>query len=615
LPLLLEKLQAGNKDMFGVAVKTSREIPGGEVTRMLITELDKLSPARQVLLIYALGDRRDVAVLPTVLKSAANGPTEVRLAAILVLGQLGDASAVPVLVNVAVSTDTELAQAAQASLTKLVGNAVDVAVVAMLDHGTPKARATVLDIAGQRAITSAFPIILKAIDDPNEEVRLAAIKALGRTIVNPQELPILTKRLIATKSPQETTALQEALKAACNRTPDRNACAEKLVECMPQAPLAPKCFLLELLGSLGGEKALKAIATGVRDNHEEIQDTAMRCLGVWPTEDAASELLNLTKTLPDGKFKVRALRGYIRIARQMSLSADRKLAMCEESLRVAQRDEERRLVLVVLRRIPSATTLSIVTSYMANPALKDDAIAMALAISEKIIRVEPYAVAETMRKVLRAGVSDDKAARANRLLQKIKENTQVLFDGHTFNGWEGNIAKVFRIQDGAIVGGNLKAGLSQNEFLATTKEYADFELRLKFKVPGKDVNAGVQFRSRRVPNSSEMIGYQADLGPAGIWGPKAFWGDLYDESRRNRKLVEANQAELSNVFNPQEWSEYRIRCECRRIQIWINDHQTVDYTEPDEKIEQKGFIGLQIHAGPPSEAWYKDIVIIPLSLP
>ena len=39
---------------------------------------------------------------------------------------------------------------------------------------------------------------------------------------------------------------------------------------------------------------------------------------------------------------------------------------------------------------------------------------------------------------------------------------------------------------------------------------------------------------------------------------------------------------------------------------------TVDYTEPDESIEQEGLIGLQIHSGPPSEAWYKDISIVEL---
>ena len=56
-------------------------------------------------------------------------------------------------------------------------------------------------------------------------------------------------------------------------------------------------------------------------------------------------------------------------------------------------------------------------------------------------------------------------------------------------------------------------------------------------------------------------------------------------------------------------NDYRILCEGRRIRLWINGVQTVDYTEEDESIEQKGLIGLQIHGGPPSEAWYKNVRI------
>ena len=204
------------------------------------------------------------------------------------------------------------------------------------------------------------------------------------------------------------------------------------------------------------------------------------------------------------------------------------------------------------------------------------------------------------------------AVNASPPAQEGTTKARVLFDGRTFDGWQGDTTNIFRIEHGAIVGGSLKTNLSRNEFLCTKGEYSDFEIQLKFKLPGKTVNGGVQFRSRRVPNSSEMSGYQADLG---YWDGKGLWGDLYDESRRNKKLAEANQMKLSKVLNLADWNELRIRCEGRRIQIWINGHQTVDYTEPDEKIEQKGLIGLQIHAGPPSEAWYKDIFITTLSSP
>ncbi len=178
-----------------------------------------------------------------------------------------------------------------------------------------------------------------------------------------------------------------------------------------------------------------------------------------------------------------------------------------------------------------------------------------------------------------------------------------LFDGKSFAGWEGNM-KVFRIVDQAVVGGSLKESLPRNEFLATTREYGDFELRLKVKLigPVASANGGIQIRSQRVPHSAEMSGYQADMG-------QHYWGSLYDESRRNKTLVAPPPAELAKVLKLHDWNDYVIRCQGRHVQLWLNGLKTVDYTEPDEKLVQRGYIGLQIHAGPASEAWYKDLLI------
>lgn len=177
-----------------------------------------------------------------------------------------------------------------------------------------------------------------------------------------------------------------------------------------------------------------------------------------------------------------------------------------------------------------------------------------------------------------------------------------LFDGRTFKGWEGDTAKVFRIEDGAIVGGSLLEALPRNEFLTTKEEFGDFDLRLEFKVRGERANAGVQIRSRRVPNGSEVRGYQADLG-------EGYWGSLYDEARRGKILAQADQEAVKKVLKRDDWNTYRILCEGRRIRLWINGLETIDYTEPDESIEQKGVIGLQVHGGVPMEVRYRNIVV------
>ena len=182
----------------------------------------------------------------------------------------------------------------------------------------------------------------------------------------------------------------------------------------------------------------------------------------------------------------------------------------------------------------------------------------------------------------------------------------VLFNGQNFDGWEGNL-EIFRIQDAAIVAGSMDKPVPRNEFLCTKKQYENFELRLKFKLlGGPTANAGIQIRSRRMPKDSEkpheMIGYQADMGDG-------WWGCLYDESRRRKVLAGPPKSDRNRIIKQGQWNDYRILCQGRRIQLWINGHQTVDYTEKDRSIPQKGVIGLQIHGGPPSEAWYKDVQI------
>jgi hypothetical protein len=187
----------------------------------------------------------------------------------------------------------------------------------------------------------------------------------------------------------------------------------------------------------------------------------------------------------------------------------------------------------------------------------------------------------------------------------VEQGFTSLFDGKTLDGWEGKEG-VFRVENGAIVAGSLKENVKQNEFLCTKKDYGDFELRLEAKLVGAGENAGVQFRSERIPNHHEVIGYQCDMGLA---GGKSIWGALYDESRRKTFLATGDDEILKKKVKADDFNEIVIRCEGAHIQLWVNGVQTVDYTEKEENIARKGKIALQIHGGKPAEASYRRIRI------
>jgi hypothetical protein len=179
-----------------------------------------------------------------------------------------------------------------------------------------------------------------------------------------------------------------------------------------------------------------------------------------------------------------------------------------------------------------------------------------------------------------------------------------LFNGKGFTGWEGDTAKTWKIEDGVIVGGSLDAVVPRNEFLCTTKTYGDFELKVVFKLTGDraKANAGIQFRTKRIPKHHEVSGYQADVG-------QGYWGALYDESRRNKVLAKPDAKVVEKLVKHDDWNEYVIRCEGARIRLWLNGTQTVDYTEPDDKIDRTGVIGLQVHGGAKAKVYYKSVTI------
>jgi putative membrane-bound dehydrogenase-like protein len=185
-----------------------------------------------------------------------------------------------------------------------------------------------------------------------------------------------------------------------------------------------------------------------------------------------------------------------------------------------------------------------------------------------------------------------------------------LFDGKTLAGWEmpAGEEKWWRVMDGMIVGGSLEQKVPTNLFLSSAREFQNFELTFKIRlVKGAGfMNSGMQVRSARDAGKPHMSGYQVDAGIG-------YWGDLYDEHRRDKKLTgSVDSAALAKVVKDWEWNDYRIVCEGRQIRSWINGQPAVDFTETDPAIPLDGKLGIQVHAGGTLLVQLKDISITEL---
>lgn len=382
LPMLLEQLRSDDKLVFQVALGTARELPGAGVGDALVGEALEASPQRAALLLAALVDRQEGSLPAAVLTIASRGEKPVRLAAIEAVGRLGETAHIAALLGIAGESDAEIAAAAKAALTRLPGEEVDRELAQRLRDGEKGPLRTLIEVVGERRI-DATDELAKSLDSDDPAVRRAALTALGATIKS-EKLDTLVAAVVADEHAEDAQAAVKALREACIRMPDREACAALLAESLRNAPLETKLDLLEILGDVGGPKALATIAATAKSDEDKLQDAGSRLLGGWMSADAAPVLLDLSKNLKGDKYKVRSLRGMIRLVRQFPLPEDQRAAMCQQALDAATRPDEQKLVLEVLERYPTVATLKIAGRAAKLPKLGDEATRVALSIGQKL---------------------------------------------------------------------------------------------------------------------------------------------------------------------------------------------------------------------------------------
>ncbi|MFM8496383.1 MAG: DUF1080 domain-containing protein [Planctomycetia bacterium] len=213
------------------------------------------------------------------------------------------------------------------------------------------------------------------------------------------------------------------------------------------------------------------------------------------------------------------------------------------------------------------------------------------------------------------------------------EGMEVLFNGMDLTGWDGD-PRLWTVRDGVIHGETTAENVANgNTFLVWQGgEVGDFELRLSFRCNATN-NSGIQYRSKRITDQTAknkwvVRGYQHEIrnehtlpnvsgfiydegGGAGgrqricQAGEQAVW-----EPESGKKVTGTliGQDEFTKLMKIDDWNEVVIRAEGNRIRHFLNGRLILDFTDADPaKALHEGVLALQLHAGKPMWAEYRDI--------
>ena len=415
---LKQQLRSEDADLFDLGLLAARQLQGDAVTVVLVEALPSLKPQRRALALRALGDRATPPPLTTVVAEIKSDDPAVRAAAVDVLAKMGSPEAAAELINVAFSQG-EAAPLAQQWLKTLRSDVVDRAIAEQVALPEQQANVALIELIGARRIEALKPHLLKLTSHQDEPVRRAALTALGQ-VGELADVEVLIERALGDGPEAETKFAQDVLRTTALRLSDRDGCAQRLAQELPNVSQENQSYLLKLLREMGAGStaSLQAVVSAAKAENAALKEAATRELGAWPTADAGDALLDLVKNDPEEKYQIRALRGYIRIARQLQLSDEDRLRHFHTAMEVAARDEEKRLALDVLTRIPSAQTLELAASYLDEPALTAAAAEASISIADKLIGADAATVAKAMGQFPEQGVPPELAKRAAELLQR-----------------------------------------------------------------------------------------------------------------------------------------------------------------------------------------------------
>ncbi len=411
LTLLAELALSGEGDLASVARECLGSFPGKDADATIAAMLAHKDAKVRSLAVEMIGQRKTGQSAASLLKAAGDDEESVRLAALRALRDQAGLAELPALLTILVkarsAAETQTAEIALGAFcARQSGPASGNVVVVKAEYGD-------LPNGPSADVTEKVAALVKA--------GSLAIEASNGNFGDPANGVV--KKLHVDYSVNgvrvsKTIGEGESLAFTAISTPP--AIVDAICGAMGGAQGEAKRALLRALRTAGGPKALETVKGAAADNDAQVKDTALRALCDWPTADALPAVAELLKAPPTRTIKVLALRGFVRLVPQQDAPDVKKLESLQEAMALADRDEEKRLVLSALGNVATAEALAVVASHLDNAALKEEACLAAVAIAEKIGAGHAAEVTSAMKRVAKLTADKKLAARAEAIVRQAK---------------------------------------------------------------------------------------------------------------------------------------------------------------------------------------------------
>ncbi len=616
---LLKAIESDNDQMQEAVVQLAKNLGDETDTLKWAKKLETVSDDAKIRIITMLAERGDKAALGEITKFIApeqpNG--KVAAAAVAAIGKLGQTEAINIILSGLDSGETERVKAVKETLNLLAGENVNKAVANKLTDAklTSESKIVLIEFLAERLAKEHKDIVLAQTKDADDNVKLAAVKALS-DLASAGDLRELVKLMLDTDNTKLQTATQKTIVATAKRASEISS----VLEAVDTAGDKSKALLLDTLAKLGGMEAINKVLAQTTSTVDTVKDAALRALSNWPDEYAISPLLDIAARTEDSTYHVITLRGCLRIISTVPLPSEKKIELYKKAMAIAKRDDEKKMIIAGLSNIRNEDALFMAGEYIDNDQLSSEA---ALAIAniacpenENDKGLQCPKAAELLKKAKNFITDDKLKEKVQKQIDSIPqmpEGFTSLFNGTDLTGWKGlvenpekraqmtaeemtqcqkNADEIMNQHWSAENGMLVFDGKGYNN-ICTAKDYCNFELQLEWKIE-KGGDSGIYLRG--CPQVQIWDGQTNPVGSGGLFN---------NEQNPSKPLKVADKP-------AGEWNHFRIIMIDSNVTVYLNGELVVDnvklenYWNRNKEMYPCGQIELQSHE---SKLCFRNIYI------
>ncbi|MDO5566828.1 MAG: HEAT repeat domain-containing protein, partial [Planctomycetia bacterium] len=315
---------------FKATLRATRFVRSDAMTDILVQAYTKVRADRKPLVLIAIGDQRNPKGQATLVAALNSEEAPIKEAAVVALKAYADHDSFKGLIAAAISGTPDVRRNSIAVIQMFDGN-INGEILALLKQDDTH-KVLGVELVAARKIASGLADVFELAKSGSSAVRPAAIRALG-DLAALEQFAWLIDQVVRSENTELGQAARDGLKTACGVVEDKAAAAEKLASAAEKLKgrQDDRLYLYRMLATVGGSTARKAVERVATAQDRESWDIATKVLGEWMDPDVGPILLNLANT-PGYPYANRALRGYLRLAKQFPMPDWMRRAMVRDAL-------------------------------------------------------------------------------------------------------------------------------------------------------------------------------------------------------------------------------------------------------------------------------------------